>query len=138
MRPGAVALLALCRLFFDINLRGDPQRLGGVHPPAIEMKVALGDGSAGGRRLHVGTVKAHDRVVAILHPDTAYEFSWRLAIDRRHIEHQAANVAQKLATHVFKAISPAIETVEIEDRHLREAARQKRERVVLDVSRTEG
>ena len=88
------------------------------------MKIALGHGSPGGRRLHVGPVKAHDGVVAFLHPHTAHEFSRRLAIDWRHIEDQAADVAQKLATHVFKAISPAVEIVEIEDRHLSESARQ--------------
>jgi len=138
MRRGAVATPALGSLFFNVNLRGYPQPLRGVHSPAIEMKVALGGGSAGRRWLYVGTIKTHDGVVAILHPYTAHEFSRRLATDRRHVEHQAADFAQKLAPDVFKAISPAVEIVEIEHGHLRKTAWQKHECRVLRACRTEG
>ena len=51
------------------------------------------------------------------------------AMQRSDVENQAANLAQKLPADVVEAVGLAVEIVQVDNGHLREAARQKGQRL---------
>src|SRR5208337_4837942 len=104
--PGRPGLL-------DINEGRHPTASLYVDPPTVEMEVNTRRGAVG-----VCPVQTHDLEIPILHPDSSFELSRGFRVARRHIEHQASHLAQKLLAHEVELIVPAIETVRIGNHHL--------------------
>src|SRR5712692_5041920 len=66
----------------------------------------------------VGAVKPDDVVVLVLDPDAAEEPSFAGFRQRRHVEDQAAHLAQEFTAHVVKVLVLAVKVVHIEVYHL--------------------
>jgi hypothetical protein len=76
----------------------------------------------------VGAIKAHNVVVLVLSPDSSHKTSIAAVFSGLDVDHQAANLPEKLAPHVGEAVGLAIKIAVHQD-HLGKSRRPKPQRV---------
>src|SRR5208337_2809740 len=89
--------------FFTVDIGWHPVTRNQVQPPAIHVKEERIL-----RRRNVSSVQPDDVVILIFHPHSAHESSFTGILLGSHIEHEAANIAEKFAVDVMKVIVLAV------------------------------
>src|SRR5580704_7514720 len=105
---------------FCVHEGGKPLIRSNVCPPAIKIEIMTEHEGFG-----IGTVKPHDVVILIFHPDSAEKSSLVIFSQWSNIEDQAANISQKLAANVVKFVVVTIEARGVQIDHLKKPARDK-------------
>jgi hypothetical protein len=76
----------------------------------------------------VGAIEAHNVVVLVLRPDSSHKPPIPAVLSGLDIDHQAANLSEKLAPHVGKAVGLAVK-IAVQQDHLGKSRRPKPQRV---------
>src|SRR5947209_17039395 len=73
----------------------------------------------------VRSVKSHNVVVLIFHPDASQKAALAALVLRRDVKYQAAHFAKEFPAHVVKLVMLLVEPVGVNEDHLQESVRQE-------------